>query len=132
MNDTNILLEAGFDNAVSYTKGCYLGQEIIARIHWRGQPAKRLLKLAVTAAEVPPPGSDLYAGDGKKVGMITSSTRSFQDDQIIALGYVHRYYLTHETALTIKNGKAEIGTALVNNPTVTTDQSQNTLQANPS
>ena len=132
VNDTNILLEAGFDNAVSYTKGCYLGQEIIARIHWRGQPAKRLLKLAVTAAEVPPPGSDLYAGDGKKVGMITSSTRSFQDDQIIALGYVHRYYLTHETALTIKNGKAEIGTALVNNPTVTTDQSQNTLQANPS
>ncbi len=131
VNETNILLEAGFENAVSYTKGCYLGQEIIARIHWRGQPAKRLLRLTVTAAEVPPPGADLYASDGKKVGVITSSTRRPEDDQIIALGYVHRYHLAHGTELAIKNGDAEIGQALVINPSATADPPPATSQPNP-
>src|SRR2546428_13916230 len=37
-----IILESELESAVSYTKGCYLGQEIIARIHWRGEQAKRL------------------------------------------------------------------------------------------
>jgi aminomethyltransferase len=113
VNETHILLEAGLDNAVSYTKGCYLGQEIIARIHWRGQPARRLLKLTITADQVPPAGAELHASDGKKVGVITSSARSFADDQIIALGYVHRYYLTSGTELTIRSGETEIGAATV-------------------
>src|ERR1044072_7818922 len=42
MDDTNVVTETGLDEAVSYTKGCYIGQEIIARIHWRGHVAKRL------------------------------------------------------------------------------------------
>ena len=46
MSDTNVVLETGMDDAVSYTKGCYVGQEIIARIHWRGHVAKRLADLS--------------------------------------------------------------------------------------
>jgi folate-binding protein YgfZ len=43
VSETNVVLEAvREDDAVSYTKGCYIGQEIIARIHWRGHVAKRL------------------------------------------------------------------------------------------
>ncbi|HYE74704.1 MAG TPA: hypothetical protein VEF04_15295, partial [Blastocatellia bacterium] len=67
VTENHILLEAGYEKAVSYTKGCYLGQEIIARIHWRGQPAKQLRGLFVDADEIPTPGVELYAEDGKKV-----------------------------------------------------------------
>ncbi|MFN7945745.1 MAG: glycine cleavage T C-terminal barrel domain-containing protein [Blastocatellia bacterium] len=121
VNDTHILLEAGLDDSVSYTKGCYLGQEIIARIHWRGQPAKRLMKLSVSA-DAPPAGAELYGSDGKKVGAITSSTRSLANDEIIALGYVHRYYIAPGTELTIRNGETEIGTATVSALPATADQ----------
>jgi folate-binding protein YgfZ len=113
VDENHILLEAGYDQAVSYTKGCYLGQEIIARIHWRGQPAKRLVGLLVEADEVPAKGTELYAADGKRVGEVTSSTRSPALDRIIALGYVHRHYLTPGTELTLRSNVAERGQAKV-------------------
>ena len=47
MDETRVVLETGLDEAVSYTKGCYIGQEIIARIHWRGHVAKRLAGLVL-------------------------------------------------------------------------------------
>ncbi len=106
-----IVLESGLESAVSYTKGCYLGQEVIARIHWRGQPAKRLRGLLIDADHLPPRGTEIYAGDGKKVGEITSSARSFALDRFIALGYVHRYYLDPGTEFTLKQGETELGNA---------------------
>jgi folate-binding protein YgfZ len=106
-----IILESELESAVSYTKGCYLGQEVIARIHWRGQPAKRLRGLLVEADLLPTPGTELYASDGKKVGEITSSARSFALDRFIALGYVHRYYLDPGTEFTLKRGEATLGRA---------------------
>jgi tRNA-modifying protein YgfZ len=113
VTEENILLEAGYEKAVSYKKGCYLGQEIIARIHWRGQPAKQLRGLFVEADEVPPRGTELYAEDGKKVGEVTSATRSLGLNRVIALGYVHRYYLAAGTAVTLRQGGAEFGSATV-------------------
>ena len=106
-----IILESELESAVSYTKGCYLGQEVIARIHWRGQPAKRLRGLLIEADQLPPPGAEIFAGDGKKVGEITSSARSFALDRFIALGYVRRYYLTPGTEFTLKQGETELGRA---------------------
>jgi aminomethyltransferase len=113
VTENNILLEAGYDKAVSYTKGCYLGQEIIARIHYRGQPARQLRGLVVDAAEPPPKGTELWAADGKKVGEITSSGQSFALNRIIALGYVHRYYLTVGTSFTLKRDDTEQGSATI-------------------
>jgi aminomethyltransferase len=89
-----IILESELEAAVSYTKGCYLGQEVIARIHWRGQPAKRLRGLLIDADEIPAKGAELWSEEEKKIGEITSSTFSPSLDRIIALGYVHRHYLT--------------------------------------
>jgi len=106
-----IVLESDLESAVSYTKGCYLGQEIIARIHWRGQPAKRLRGLLVESDQPPQPGSEIQAEDGKKAGEITSSTYSFALDRNIALGYVHRYYLDPGTRFILKHGDAEAGRA---------------------
>lgn len=113
ISEKYILLETGCDHAVSYTKGCYLGQEIIARIHWRGQPAKRLMGLLVEANEIPPSGAELHSTDGKRVGEVTSSTRSIALDRVIALGYVHRNYLTPGTELILKSGESELGRTTV-------------------
>lgn len=106
-----IILESELESAVSYTKGCYLGQEVIARIHWRGQPAKRLRGFLIDSKQLPAPGTELYADDGKKVGEITSSARSFALNCFIAFGYAHRYYLTPGTEFTLKQGDAEMGRA---------------------
>jgi len=109
-----IILESELEAAVSYTKGCYLGQEVIARIHWRGQPAKRLRGFFIEAESAPPRGIELFAVDGqmagRRVGEITSSTRSFELG-FIALGYAHRYYLNPGTEFILKQGDAELGRA---------------------
>jgi tRNA-modifying protein YgfZ len=113
VNEDHILLETGLDNAVSYTKGCYLGQEIIARIHWRGQPARRIRRLALEAKSLPDPGTELFAADAKRVGELTSTTTvpSADGPRMVALGYVHRYYLTEGTRFSLKTNGVEVGLA---------------------
>lgn len=113
VNQNHILLEAGLDEAVSYTKGCYLGQEIIARIHWRGQPAKRLRRLRIKAERVPAAGTELIASDGKRVGEITSAAAvpSGTEHEILALGYVHRYYLAERTRFDLRVDGCSVGEA---------------------
>ncbi len=110
-----IILESELEAAVSYTKGCYLGQEVIARIHWRGQPAKRLRGLLIDGDALPERGAELFAVDGqaagRRIGEITSSAHSLALDRKIALGYVHRYYLNPGTEFVVKQGEAEIGRA---------------------
>lgn len=110
-----ILLESALDDAVSYTKGCYLGQEVIARIHWRGQPAKQLRGLLIESDHLPIPRAELHAVDGnmagRRVGEITSRAHSLALDQLIALGYVHRYYLNPGTEFIIKQDAVELGRA---------------------
>ena len=113
VDENNILLEAGFEKAISYTKGCYLGQEVIARIHWRGQPAKQLRGLLIEANDVPEKGAELWTEDGKKVGVITSSIKSLALDRITALGYVHRYYLAVGTKFILRQNEVEQGSAII-------------------
>lgn len=124
INENYIINETGLTEAVSYTKGCYLGQEVIARIHWRGQPAKQLRGLLIDAAEPPAAGTELWAlndkGESKKVGEITSSVRSLALNRSIGFGYVHRYYLNAGTEFTLKQGETEYGRAqLAETPFVT-------------
>lgn len=112
----NILNETGLEAAVSYTKGCYLGQEIVARIHWRGQPARRLSGLTIETndqAELPASGTALFTAEDRKAGQITSVARSFALNRTIALGYVHKYHITPGTKLALKDGDQTIGAAEV-------------------
>ncbi len=78
-----IPLEANLWDDVSFDKGCYIGQEIIARMESRGKLAKRLHPLRLT--ELVPPATPITA-DGKNAGIITSSAEG--PDGIIALGYI--------------------------------------------
>jgi len=86
-----IPIEANLEErAISYEKGCYIGQEVISRLKMSGQTNKRLRGL-ISLREVPlGPGMKLAATSGKEVGWITSATRSQRIGKEIALGYVKR------------------------------------------
>jgi folate-binding protein YgfZ len=92
MDDTNIPVECGIENrAVSYNKGCYIGQEVINRIHTIGHVNRELrgLRLADGLKELPVKGDKLLK-DGKEVGYVTSAAKSPALGANIALGYVRR------------------------------------------
>jgi folate-binding protein YgfZ len=92
MDETNIPLEAGLEQrAVSFNKGCYIGQEVISRIHTFGQVAKALrgIRLADDLKNLPSKGAKLFH-DAKEIGYITSATRSPRLQAKIALGYVRK------------------------------------------
>lgn len=94
MTAETIPLEAGLlDRAISTTKGCYVGQEVIVRVLHRGggRVAKRLMKLRIDAGGATPPaaGTALHH-EGRDVGRITSAAVSPRTGRVVALGYVHR------------------------------------------
>lgn len=97
MVDTTIPLEANLERAIHYKKGCYIGQEVIARATFRGRMNRKLVGLLLGEAE-PAPGEDLRVED-RKVGWVTSVARSSRLGQVVALGYVHRDLLTPGTEL---------------------------------
>ena len=92
MDETNLAPEAGLDNrAISYSKGCYIGQEVISRIRTYGQVAKSLrgLRLPDDLPALPVRGDKLFF-NGKEAGYITSATASPRLRANIALAYIRR------------------------------------------
>jgi folate-binding protein YgfZ len=86
IDDRVLPAEAGLvERAVSLTKGCYPGQEPIARLHYRGHANRGLRVLAVEGEELPGPDAELSIGE-KVVGRVTSAARS--NGGIVALAYV--------------------------------------------
>jgi len=103
MGETTIPLEANLAHAISYNKGCYIGQEVIARATFRGHMNRKLTGLLLSADVAP--GDFLMRAD-KKVGWITSVVQSPQLSQRIGLGYVHRDSLDAGTLLVVGEGVA--------------------------
>src|SRR5687768_9095660 len=91
MDDSMLAQELDMDrlNAISYTKGCYTGQETVARVHYRGHVNRMLHGLRFADAIVPPAGASLTDGDGKEVGVVKSGAL-VPGGEGIALGIVRR------------------------------------------
>ncbi len=107
MDETNVVTETNLDDAVSYTKGCYIGQEIIARIKYRGHVARKLVGLSFDGKARVEPGGLIRSSDDKDIGRITSTAYSPQLRRTIALGYVKYDYLASGTVMKlIHNGNA--------------------------
>lgn len=87
MDETNVVIETNLDDAVSYTKGCYVGQEIIVRIRHRGHVAKKLVGLEFDTEQPIDAGTAIKI-DNQEVGRLTSTTFSPTVGKTIALGYV--------------------------------------------
>ena len=110
MDTETIPLEAGIeDRAISFTKGCYVGQEVIIRVMHRGhgRVARRLVSLLLSGDTVPARGSAIHAGD-RAVGEVTSATASPKLGAPLALGYVHRDQAEPGTVLSIAGSQARV------------------------
>lgn len=110
MTTDTIPLEAGIeDRAISFTKGCYVGQEVIVRVMHRGhgRVARRLVRLVLPAGSFPPPGEKIFSGD-REIGEITSAAESPKARAPLAFGYVHRDHAAPETELTVGGSKARV------------------------
>lgn len=88
-DDTALISEVGLEAAISYKKGCYLGQEVVERVAARGQVHRKLVGLICEGERVPAPDSKLRR-DSKDAGWITSAVWSPARNAAIALGYVRR------------------------------------------
>src|SRR5215204_2706363 len=114
-SEANVVLEVVDEaEAVSYTKGCYAGQEIIARIHWRGHVAKRLAGVILDCDKKPPAESRLHDGkEGREAGRITSSVYSPHLNRRVALALVKYDFLAPGTELKVFAGETEVCAAHV-------------------
>jgi len=109
MDETTIVPETGLSDLISYNKGCYIGQEIIARIHFRGHVAKRLTGLVFEDenAEIKP-NDEIKSADGKNAGRVTSIVFSPALKKNIALAYVRYDYLSEGTKLKVNESPATV------------------------
>ena len=112
MTDDTIPLEAGIeDRAISFTKGCYVGQEIIVRVTTRGggRVAKKLVQWHAddAASVVPLQDSRIFFFD-RDVGRVTSAAFSPLLSKVVGLGYVHRDFIEPGTEVTVVWNDARI------------------------
>jgi folate-binding protein YgfZ len=99
MDETNVVNESNLDDAVSYTKGCYVGQEIVIRIKHRGHVAKKLTGLTLEKETAVEAGTTIQSLEGKEIGRITSVSFSPTLGRSVALAYVRYEYLDPGTAV---------------------------------
>jgi folate-binding protein YgfZ len=108
MDEETIPNEAGLEaRAISYDKGCYIGQETIARIKTYGHVNRQLVQMVLTGESVPSRGDRIVAKD-REVGQVTSAARSTRLGKLLALGYVRRDFATVGVTLKWNNETVEV------------------------
>ena len=102
LNEEIVPPEANLEGkAFSLNKGCYPGQEVVARMDTYGNIRRHLVGLVVKSSALPTKGAKLYSGD-REVGWVSSATMSPQQKGVIALGFPLRDFSTPNTALTVE------------------------------
>jgi tRNA-modifying protein YgfZ len=121
MTDDTIPLEAGIeDRAISLTKGCYVGQEIIIRVLHRGhgRVARRLVGLVLDDGSPVPSRGDLVRSGARDIGRVTSAVHSVALQRPIALAYVHRDYTEPNTVVSVVSGDSAFAAVVAARPIV--------------
>ena len=106
VDETNMLLETGLDDAVSFKKGCYTGQEAVAMATYRGHVSKKLSGVQMSGQALPSRG-DVVKKDGKEIGFVTSAERSFTLGSVIALAYLKYGFFEIGSSIEIE-GNSEV------------------------
>ncbi len=104
MDDRNLPAEVGLSSAISLTKGCYRGQEIVARIHYRGHLDRGLAAVAQRQGGVPDSGAEIWA-QGEKIGTVTSAILSPRLQLPLALCILKSQFLTPGTPVEVAQGE---------------------------
>jgi glycine cleavage system T protein len=112
MDESTIPIEAGLWHALSFDKGCYVGQEVVARINWRGHVNRHLVGFLIEGEELPKSGDKILDGE-REIGYITSSVFSPALRKGIALGYIRREFIEPGTKVSVRLGEGKIESAEV-------------------
>ena len=115
-DDRTFPQEANLGDAFSVTKGCYVGQEVVARIETYGQVNRRLAMLDVDGTDVPAADTPLCA-EGEIVGRVTSAAKDPVTGAVVALGFLPRVLCEEDEELTVGDPEATLG-ARVSKPEV--------------
>lgn len=115
VDESNMMLEAGVADAVSFTKGCYTGQEAVAMATYRGHVSKKLAGLAISGASVPTHG-DVIRTNGKDIGAVTSALRSPSLESVIALAYLKYGFFEVGTTVEIQTQEGTVYARVVELP----------------
>jgi aminomethyltransferase len=102
VDETVILPETRLEHLVNYNKGCYIGQEVVARVKYRGHVNRALSGLVLEGDSVPARSAKVMA-DGAEIGWVTSAVRSLSLGRPIALGYLRREHFAPGTLVTVKD-----------------------------
>jgi folate-binding protein YgfZ len=102
MDENTIVSETCLDDAISDTKGCYVGQEIIIRIKHRGHVAKKQTGIILRDAIELEPSTVVLSEDGNEIGRVTSATISPNLNQTIAMAYLKFDYLKMRTPIKVE------------------------------
>ena len=109
VDETVILPETRLERLVSYNKGCYVGQEVVARVKYRGHVNRALCGVVLEGARVPPSGAKVVA----------AGVRSIALGAPIALGYLRREQFAPGTAVTVEDQNGPIPARVAELPFVT-------------
>ncbi len=109
MDESHLLPETGLQTVLaSDTKGCYVGQEIVARMQTYGSANKRLMGLLIEGDMVPEAGDAIASAGGEELGRVTSGCRSRALKRPIAMGYLKRGAYEPGTVVWIKRGNQRL------------------------
>ncbi len=116
MDEEIIPLEAQLSDAISFEKGCYVGQEIVARMHYRGHPNKLLVGLRFAGEALPTRKSELFHDAEKPIGWVTSAAFSPTLDAVVGLGYVRANLAEVGTSIELRDGQRTSSATVAETP----------------
>jgi len=108
MDDNTVLNETNLDDSISFTKGCYTGQEIIIRIKHRGHVAKKLTGILLDHDTLVAQGATVLSETGDEIGRVTSVCVSPRLARAIALAYVKFDYLAAGTKIKVTDATGTV------------------------
>ncbi|HZF20996.1 MAG TPA: glycine cleavage T C-terminal barrel domain-containing protein, partial [Dongiaceae bacterium] len=112
LDENTLVLEAGLKDAISFNKGCYMGQETVARATFIGRVNRRLAQIHAKASHGLGSGARLF-GDNKEAGVVTSSVYSPALSGVVGLGYVQKDFAKEGTQIEIVTANEERFSATV-------------------
>ena len=115
IDEGNMMLEAGMPDAVSFTKGCYTGQEAVAMATYRGHVSKRLTGLKISGENLPLPQARITK-DGNDIGIVTSALKSEALKSMIALALLKYGYLDLGTSVEVDSQGISVPATVVELP----------------
>jgi folate-binding protein YgfZ len=102
MSEINNPMEAGLDRAISLTKGCYVGQEVVAKATYIGGVSRRLVLLALGTADPLETGTEVISDEGRNIGQVTSGAYSPALGVTLAFAYLRRSYAAGSTPVRVR------------------------------